>query len=183
MARNLQISATVQCNHATENSDVEDDLVKGAVPERKTLEGLLYTARIFLFLLATLLIGIGSVSLFYCSADEKSGEDLVVDARVKSFGGAPPWKRVAVTFTLTNRSARSIRVVGMAPFCGRHGCLALDNLPLDVPPLSSRDFVVFVDTKEPGQLSSELKLFSDSPVQTQTVLRINGRIVESDGKL
>jgi hypothetical protein len=134
-------------------------------------------------LLALLLLGTGIASLFGTTARDQKGGALSVDAPVKSFGDAPSGKRVAVTFTLTNRSARPIRVVGATLFCGLHGCLAIDNLPLEIPPLSNRDFVVCVETRGPGQLAGELTLFSDSPGQPQTVLGINGRVIDNDKKL
>jgi hypothetical protein len=133
--------------------------------------------------LAVLLLGGGAASLFRTPAHDNAEGALFIDAPVKSFGDAPSRRRVAVTFTLTNRSARPIRIVGATPFCGLHGCLAFDNLPLDIPPLSKRDLVVFAETRDPGQLTSELTLFSDVPGHPQIPLVVNGRVVENDEKL
>ena len=146
MARHPQIATLVDPQRTTESSQAEGDHAIEARPERRTAQGFLRLATTVLFILAFLLLGAGAASLFHTTAnDQKDG--LLINALVKSFGDAPSGKRVAVTFSLTNRSGLPIRILGATPYCGRHGCLAYYNLPFDIPPLSKRDLVVFAETK------------------------------------
>jgi len=156
-----------------------DDLCR---TRRTVLEWFTQSAAVILFLSAPPLVGTGLVSLFSAGARHGEIRPFSVDRPVKSFGDAPTKKRVAVTFTLTNRSADPIRVLGGTPFCGRHGCLSLEGLPLEVPPMAQRELVVFVETREPGQFAAELTLFSDCPGHLRTVFEINGRVTESREK-
>jgi len=148
-----------------------------------TVDGFLRLVTIVLFLLsALLLLGAGGVFSFHTTEHHHKGEGLLVDSLVKSFGDAPSGRKIAVMFTLTNRSAQPIRILGSTPYCGRHGCLAFDKLPLDIPPLSKRHLVVFAETRAPGQFDSKLTIFSDGPGQSQTILRITGQVIENDEK-
>jgi hypothetical protein len=61
--------------------------------------------------------------------------------------------------------------------------LAIDQLPFDIPPSSKRDLVVIIETREPGDFLSEVTLFSRGARQPETVLSINGRVVETAQKL
>jgi ABC-type molybdate transport system permease subunit len=79
---------------------------------------------------------------------------------------------------MTNQSRRPIRILGATRVCGHHGCLDVEGLPLDIPPLSQRNIVVFVKTRAPGEFGAELTLFSDSPGQSMIVLTVNGRVIE-----
>ena len=151
------------------------------MPKSTTMQRFLQFATNVLVLSALLLLGVGLVSLFHPPGRDHGGGGLLVDAPVKSFGNAPSRMRVPVKFNLANRSARPIRILGATPFCGNHGCLIVENLPLDIPPLSKRDVFVFVETKEPGEFASDLTLFSDGPGQIQIVLGVNGRVIE-EGK-
>jgi len=179
MARHSRIATSIDLEPAAESSQTEGAHVIEATPERRTAQRFLRLATTILFILAFLMLGAGAASLLHTTAnDQKDG--LLVDALVKSFGDAPSRKRVAVTFSLTNRSALPIRILGATSYCGRHGCLAYDNLPLDIPPFSKRDLVVFAETRAPGEFASDLTLFSDVPGQFQTVLRVNGRVAENN---
>lgn len=135
-------------------------------------------APVILLVLALLLFGAGVSSLFGTIAGDQEKGGLFVDTPVKSFGDVPSGKRIAVTFTLMNRSTRSIRVVGASLFCGLHGCLTIDNPTFEISPSSSRELVVWVETRKSGGFVSELTLFSDSPGRPRTVLGINGRVTE-----
>jgi hypothetical protein len=184
MGRHSQIATTINTDRINESSDAERDHVNSTTPVRATVQRSLRLAATVLFLLGLMLIGVGVASLFHTTPDYHQEAVLLVDAPVKSFGDAPSGRRVAVTFTLINRSSRAIRVLGATtPFCGRHGCLAYNGLPLDIPPLSRRDLVVLAETREPGQFASELTLFSDAPGQPQALLTVNGRVLEKGEKL
>jgi hypothetical protein len=155
----------------------EDNDVNDAMPGRKIAARLPRLATTVLFLLGLLLCCAGVVSLSHGTAQNHEEGAVLVDEAVKSFGEAPSKTRVAVTFALTNRSSRSVRIVGATPFCCLQGCLAIDQLPFDIPPSSKRDLVVIIETREPGDFLSEVTLFSRGTRQAETVLSINGRVV------
>lgn len=157
----------------------KDNNVNDAMPGRKIATRLLRLATTVFFLLGLVLCSAGVASLSHGTAQNHEEGGLLVEEAVKSFGEAPSKTRAAVTFALTNRSSRSIRIVGATPFCCLQGCLAIDQLPLDIPPSSKRDLVVIIETREPGDFLSEVTLFSRGMRQAETVLRINGRVVET----
>jgi hypothetical protein len=128
-------------------------------------------------LVLALLLGAGGVVSFLAAAYNQHGGRLVVDSAVKSFGEAPPRTSVKVTFALTNQSTRAVKIFGATPVCNLHGCLDLDNLPLDIPAKSRRDLAVLATMKEPGAFSGEFTLFSDHPDQPEVALTVSGRVV------
>jgi hypothetical protein len=182
MATPSQITAVPKTNRTTEDSHGGGDHAVGVMPGRMISARLLRLAPVVLLLLALLLFGAGVASLFGTTARDQERGALSVDAPVKSFGDAPSGKRVALIFTLQNRSARPIRVVGAGLVCGLHGCLTTENLPLEVSPSSSRDLIVYVETGQPGHFAGELTIFSDSPGQLRTMLGVNGRVTENPEK-
>ena len=180
MDRHLQVATESDFVRILEGSSGARGHVTDAKRGCTPLESFLRLIPVALILLSLVLAGAGVVSLLFTNGQYHDVDVLFVDSPVKSFGNAPSGRRVAISFTLANRSSRAIRILGVTPYCGRHGCLSYDNLPLKIPPSSTRDLVVYAETREPGEFACNLMLFSDVPDQVQTVLGINGRVVEKD---
>lgn len=134
------------------------------------------------FLLAVLLLGAGVAAMFGADAHYAKGDGLLVATPVKPFEDAPPGKRVAIVFSLTNRLGRPIRVVGATYTCGPHGCLMADNLPLEIPASESRQLIAHVETWKPGRFAGDLTMFTDSPGQQKITLHVTGRVTEDASK-
>ena len=152
-------------------------------PGRTTKGSYLQFASATLFLLAFAFCGAGVAGLRRESAPPSEERSLLLDQAVKSFGDAPSKTRVAVTFALTNRSERPVSVIGATPFCGRHGCVEFDKLPLNIPPRSEGQLVVYVETGAPGQFNGEMTLFLRGAHEPETVLGVKGNVVDNDGEL
>ncbi len=174
MAAPSQILAIPEAGRATDNSHRGDVHINDVAPGPMTTARFLLLAPIILFLVALSLLGAGAASLLRSTAQHDNGDSLLVNAHVKSFEDAPSGARVPVRFVLTNRSAQPIRAVGATLACGVHGCLTADNLPLEIPPSSVRNLVVYVETGNPGQFASGLTLFSDAQANIRFCWRSGG---------
>jgi hypothetical protein len=181
MGKNSQIALETS-SHAASSPGGDVDVVSEAIPESATAERFVRSTSILLFLLGILLLGVGAIALFRGPQYIQKGGPLLVDAPVKSFGDAPPRTRVSVTFELTNQSRQAITILGATPVCGREGCVYVEKLPLQIPPLGARDLVASVETKEPGEFVGEFTIFSDGPAQPKFALTVSGRVgLASDG--
>jgi Protein of unknown function (DUF1573) len=136
------------------------------------------SASVALFIVSLIFLGVGAISVFYVTTRDRTGELLRFDERVKSFGHARSGQKAAAIFALTNESGQPIRILGADRFCATHGCLDVSNLPLDIPPNSTRDLVLVVDARRPGEFHGYLTLFSNCPGQPKTALTVTGTVIE-----
>jgi hypothetical protein len=178
MARDSRIAALVNSDRTAGGASEDLDPPSHGVAGETSPGRFLRSAVVTLFLVAIALFGVGFLSFFRATANNEKEGLLVVDSAVKSFGDALSGQRVVVAFSLTNQSRQPIRIVGATRVCGRHGCLDIDNLPVDIPPLSGRNIVASVETREPGEFNGEITLFSDGPGQPTMVLTVYGRVIE-----
>jgi len=109
------------------------------------------------------------------------GETLFLDSTEKSLGIVSPGDQVGVTFKLTNRGRKQIRILGCQASCS---CMIPDDLPFVLSPDESRDFTLSIRTPKPRGASDkksigmnlELTLFSNNPMQSRITLTIKGEI-------
>ena len=102
----------------------------------------------------------------------------------KSFGAVGPGEKALVTFCLTNRGKKTIRVVGMRAGCI---CAVPDNLPLAIPAGGKKWISVTIngprgqaaDAKD-GAMSIDLLLYTTSYEQPELELTVFGHL--RDGK-
>ena len=110
------------------------------------------------------------------------GETLLVDSNEKSFGTASPGDPIGVTFTLTNRDLRPVRVLGCQASCT---CIVPENLPLTLLPNQKGGLTISIRTNAQSvklgrsMVEQEVVLFTSSPAQPELHLTIKGRIHDS----
>ena len=87
-----------------------------------------------------------------------------------------------VSFTLSNKSFRPIRVLGAEWFCRRWGCIQQAGLPLTVPPRSKREVQLMLKAALAGdyEFSTSVTLYLDCPGEPTASVQIKGRV--SEGK-
>jgi hypothetical protein len=105
---------------------------------------------------------------------------LVVQQPIKSLGSLQAGSVVPLLFTLTNTTARPIRILGSGDKCVLWGCLASKNLPVVIPPKAGGRVEIKLKTAHrgfSGAFDGAIVLFTDSPVTTHVSLGVTGRIV------
>lgn len=113
---------------------------------------------------------------------ETRGHALFVDSTTKSFGVVNEGDPASVMFSLTNRGAEPVRVVGCMKYCN---CIITDDLPFVLSPDETRKFKVSVRTYirkvgSPSELINQpVTLFTTSPLQAEIHLAIKGEIRSS----
>lgn len=105
------------------------------------------------------------------------GPALQVDAPTKSFGVAWENREVPVVFTLSNSGAYPIRIVGSTNICMSSACLTAAHLPIVIPAEESRRVTIMVTTKDPGDFSGSITLYTDREGERDLVLRVEGEVV------
>ncbi len=107
------------------------------------------------------------------------GETLVVDSSMKSFGVVPSGDPVVVSYKLTNRGDRNIRIVGFRAVCR---CMVPEDLPFTLRPRESREFPIVIRNPEkeagnPAQIVNwGMTLFTTNPAQVRIPLTVKGEI-------
>lgn len=105
-----------------------------------------------------------------------AGDRLLVDASSKTVGDVAIGERASVAFTLCNRSAAPVTILGVKTSCT---CTATGDLPMTLPPSSSRTLAVTYSPRpsaKPGQVLETMQLFTDSRAQPTMPLAIVGRV-------
>jgi len=109
------------------------------------------------------------------------GETLLVDATEKSFGVAASGRTFDVSFRLTNRGDKPIRILGCKTICT---CTVPHDLPYTLDPKESRDLNITVNTfgqvrdGQPTDLYLPLTVFTSNRAQSRVGLAIRGEVRE-----
>jgi Protein of unknown function (DUF1573) len=164
---------TAEC--ASQRGDPVNDVASG----RTCVLRLVHRTSLGFSLAAVLLLGAGAASFFLGAAPNDQVENLRIEPPSQSFGDVPSGTRPTLTFGLTNRSRRAIKVVGSTRTCCPHGCLTAENLPLEIPARSVGQLVVRVGTGTPGPFACELAIFTDSPGQPRIPLDVTGLVTDA----
>jgi hypothetical protein len=92
-------------------------------------------------------------------------------------GVLSPLQTILVPFPLENRTVRMIRVVGATGVCRAPGCLIARDLPVDVPPFSTRDILIELRASDrAGPFRLNMTVFTDCPGQTTMELTVYGEV-------
>lgn len=103
-----------------------------------------------------------------------SGERFVVDAQMKSFGTAIAGEERRLRFQVSNLAATPVRLLGAKSKCA---CVLVNNLPVTVPPNSSRRLDVRARTADKrGHFEEDIVIFTDSPERIKLRLRVTGLV-------
>ena len=130
-------------------------------------------------LLAGLVWAAFSVDTIQSAYATLTGEVISVDATTKSFGIVPPGDPITLTFQLTNRGSRPIRLVGCMAYCN---CITPPELPYTIATGETRDFAIAMTNPNREGLNRDrtigqpLILFAANPTQHEIPLRIKGEI-------
>jgi hypothetical protein len=83
-------------------------------------------------------------------------------------------------FTVSNRSSRTIRVLGVDSFCTTWGCIRPVGLPVTVPPQSNREVQLLLKAALAGdhEFNTDVNWYWDWPGEPTASVRIQGRVVE-----
>ena len=108
------------------------------------------------------------------------GETVLVDATTKSFGVARAGDAIHLSYKLTNRGGKSVRIVGCRATCR---CIVPgQDLPFTLRPRESRDFPISI--RNPGRVAGtapqtvnwQVTLYTTNPAQARIALSIKGEI-------
>ncbi len=130
-------------------------------------------------LLAGLVWAAFSVDTIQSAYASLTGQVISVDATTKSFGVVAPGDPIALTFHLTNRGSRPIRLVGCMAYCN---CITPPELPYTIAAGETRDFAIAMTNPNREGLNRDrtinqpLILFAANPAQHEIPLRITGEI-------
>ena len=93
------------------------------------------------------------------------GDLLQIDPPQRSLGDIKADSVTPVSYNLSNRSSRPIRVLGAERFCTKWGCIRPAGLPVTVPPHSSREVQLMLKAARAGdhEFSTVLNLYLDCP--------------------
>lgn len=85
-----------------------------------------------------------------------------------------------VSFILSNRSSRPIRVLGMECFCTKWGCIKPTGLPVTIPSESRREvqFMLRAGSVHNYKFDTSIAFYLDSPSEPTLSLEIQGRVLE-----
>jgi hypothetical protein len=117
-------------------------------------------------------------------ASTTPGDLLQIDPPQRSLGDIKAGSVVPVSFTLSNRSSRPIRVLGVEFFCTKWGCISLAGLPVTVAPHSKREVQLMLRAARAGdhEFSTAFNLYSDCPGEPAVPVRIQGRVFDGAGQ-
>lgn len=177
-----QSSELTETDRTAERAPERGDPVNDVTPGRTGVLRLVRLASLGFSVAAVLLLGAGAAWFFVGAAPNDRAENLRIEPPSQSFGDVPSGTPATLTFGVTNRSGRPIKVVGATRTCCPHGCLAAENLPLEIPLRGVGQLVVRVETGTPGQFAGELTIFSDSPGQPPIPLGVMGLVTEACAK-
>ncbi len=130
-------------------------------------------------LLAALVWAAFSVDTIQSAYASLTGQVISVDATTKSFGVVAPGDPIALTFHLTNRGSKPIRLVGCLAYCN---CITPPELPYTIAAGETSDFAVAMTNPDrEGQnrdqtIDQPLVLYAANPAQPEISLRITGEI-------
>ena len=112
------------------------------------------------------------------------GDVLRIDPPLRSLGDIKAGSVIAVSFTLSNRSSRPIRVLGTEWFCTKWGCIRPTGLPVTVPPHANREVQLMLKAAPSGdhEFGRAVILYSDCPGEPTVSAQIQGRIFEGKGR-
>jgi hypothetical protein len=134
----------------------------------------------FSALTSLLFFGMGALLLGRTSERIASEGSLRVESQTRALGDLAPGAEVPVTFTVTNLSSRSVKLLGVPGFCVSWGCVYATDFPVRVSPHTSATFSLHLrpNTREsPGEFAFEVVLYTDVPGRERIPLRIAGRVV------
>jgi hypothetical protein len=104
------------------------------------------------------------------------GESLTVSPSETKVGDGVLGEERIFTIHLRNHTDRTIRVVGGTTNCG---CVATDNLPIDLPPRESRRIDVHMKFSGGlGRFQHRFVLYTDDNQQRVVVARFSGRVID-----
>jgi hypothetical protein len=135
-------------------------------------------------LFASLLsLGLAAYLMSSVSGEKVFAANLHIEPPVTALGEVCRGTRTAVSFVATNSSPNAITLIGVNAVCLRWGCVGpATRFPISVPPHSTAEFTLDLSASTgsySGEFSTEIALYSDSPRDKQTNLRLTGRIVPS----
>ena len=108
---------------------------------------------------------------------------IVFDSSRKSFGFINEGETASVSFRLTNRSGRPVRVVGCMAQCD---CIVPDDLPFAIGPGQAQDFRVSVRTvagqyqKPLEKLTQPITLYTTDVAQAEVRLTVEGTVLGTE---
>jgi hypothetical protein len=107
------------------------------------------------------------------------GERLLVDDTRKSFGVLDAGQSREVAFRLSNRSGRTVRVLGMKSNCT---CATSGGYPMTIQPGESVALKVNVNTKKlSGEVAQPIRFYTDYPKRLEIELVVHGFVTGGRG--
>lgn len=107
--------------------------------------------------------------------------ELSLRESVRLLGEVPSGRSFAVTFTVTNTTARPVRILGASSTCTPQGCLKVaERPPNEVPPHGTRGIAVDVTTRGSGSLVGRISLYTDCARKPSVPLEVRAYVVDAD---
>jgi hypothetical protein len=92
-----------------------------------------------------------------------------------SAGTMSPLQSDVFPFLVQNCTIHSVRVLGAAGICRAPGCVSVKDLPLTIPPLSTRPLRIEVYAgRQEGPFHLETTLFTDCAGQSELGIGVSG---------
>jgi hypothetical protein len=128
------------------------------------------------FVVATLFLGDALL------LGEAVRKDIHVVPSIRALGDLRPATRVPVVFRAINGSSRPIRVLGVQEICSLWGCVRAENLPCTIPPHTSSDVRLSLETTDGSHIEAlvfdaTVVLYSDCTGNNIIPLHLGGRVV------
>ncbi len=102
------------------------------------------------------------------------GPPVFVYDETKSFGTAIPGEYRIVSYTIENRSDRSVRILGCGSTCAVHPADA--DLPFVLPARSRHDLRLLIRASQPGDYKFPIHVYTSDPDQGVLNLTLEGTI-------
>jgi hypothetical protein len=110
----------------------------------------------------------------YETADHAS-QSIRFPSRECSAGTMSPLQTAVFPFPVQNCTRHPVRIVGAAGICRAPGCVSVRDLPLTIPPLSTRPITIEVYAHgEEGPFHLETTLFTDCAGQSELGVGVSG---------
>jgi len=94
-----------------------------------------------------------------------------------SAGTMSPSQTALIPFSVQNCTTHPVRILGAAGVCRAPGCVSVTDLPLTIPPLSTRPITIEVYAgRQEGPFHLETTLFTDCVGQSELGVGVSGYI-------
>ncbi len=132
-----------------------------------------WSTRLFAFAAAFCLIA----GVWTWRVAPEGDEGIVLDSPTVTFAPTLAGLEFPVFAAVTNRSHRTLYVVGVDGQCNAHGCVRGTGAPLEVPAHTTRKFELRVETAGEGEFAGEVNLFTNNPAQPPLTVSVHGQVL------